>query len=158
MDHSTLDLDPSFTIGHSYFSHDQPGLPHNEDYKNILGSSSSYHFNNSYQACSFMNEHQYDGNNPPYLNSESTLYSLDSNVKKEKSVIDQCKEENNIPTVNRFTKINLSQNMTSVETPSTSMLSEHEHDLITKDYDRGDDENDVAGPSTFSYLDSLLQY
>ncbi|KAK1411915.1 hypothetical protein QVD17_32769 [Tagetes erecta] len=157
MDHSTPDLNPSFTIGHSYFPHDQPEeLP--EDYKNILGSSSSYDFNNTYQSSSFMmNEHQHVGNNPPYLTSESTLYSPDSNLKKEKSAVDQCREENNIPAVNRFTKNSLSQNMPSIEPSSTSMLSEH--DLRTNDYDQDDDEDDDdAGPSTFIEFDSFLQY
>ncbi|KAI3826374.1 hypothetical protein L1987_00421 [Smallanthus sonchifolius] len=79
MDHSTLNLDPSFTIGHPYFSHDLPETLQNEDYKNILVSSSNY---------------------------------------------------------------NLSKN-----------------DMKTTDYDRDDDDDeDDAGPSTFSELDSLLQY
>ncbi|KAL9997243.1 hypothetical protein Hdeb2414_s0642g00928441 [Helianthus debilis subsp. tardiflorus] len=160
MDHSGLNFDPSFSSGHSYFSHDQHEILQKEgDYKNIFVSSYNYKFDNdTNQASSSMSEHQYVGKNAQCLPSGSTLYSPNNGVKIEKNnAFDKRKMEHLIPTFNQVRKINVSNDvkvsndMTNNETSSTSMLSEH--DLRTREY-----YNDDSDTSTFSELDSLLQY
>ncbi|KAJ0793524.1 hypothetical protein HanOQP8_Chr01g0030401 [Helianthus annuus] len=163
MDHSGLNFDPSFTGSHSYFSNDQHEiLQKEEDYKNIFVSSYNNKFDNdAYQASSSMSEHQYVGKSAQCLPSGSTLYSPNNGIKIEKNnAFDKRKMEHLILTFNQVRKINvsndvkISNDMTNNETSSTSMLSEH--DLRTREYyNDDDDDND---PSTFSELDSLLQY
>ncbi|XP_076933081.1 NAC domain-containing protein 92-like [Bidens hawaiensis] len=151
MDHSTLNLNPSFTIGHPYFSCGQPNIFQFEDYKNTLVSSCSYNFDtNTYKDI-----HQYTS-----LASKSTLYLSNTSLKTEKkNVFDKREAEHLFPTFNQSRTISVthdtkvSNGMTNIEKSSTSMLSEHD---LRRGYDQDGDED--VDPSVFSELDSLLQY
>ncbi|PWA83653.1 No apical meristem (NAM) protein [Artemisia annua] len=150
MEHSALNNDTSFTFNPSYFSHDQREIHQREDHKDILGSTYSYNFDtNTYQAGPYMNEHQYASNA-----SGSTLNWSNKGHKLEKdNVVGECKVERYIstPSVSHDTGVSNDMTMTGTSS-STSILPKH--GLRMKDYDPDDD----IGPSTFSELDSLLEY
>ncbi|GKC08756.1 hypothetical protein Tco_1000366 [Tanacetum coccineum] len=155
MEHSGLNNDTSFTSNPSYFFHDQHEIHQREDHKNILGSSYKYNFDtNTYQAGPFINEHQYASRELVPHASGSTLYWSNKGHKLEKdNVVGQCKVEryNPIPSVSHDTRV--SNDMTTTGTSSsTSILPKH--GLRMKDFDPDDD----IGPSTFSELDTLLEY
>ncbi|GKA36992.1 no apical meristem protein [Tanacetum coccineum] len=155
MEHSGLNNDTSFTSNLSYFSHDQHEIHQIEDHKNILGSSYKYNFDtNTYQAGPFINEHQYAGKEIVPHATGSTLYWSNTGLKPEKdNVVGQCKVEryNPIPSVSRDTEV--SNDMTTTGTSSSTCILP-KHSLRMKDYDPDDD----IGPSTFSELDTLLEY
>ncbi|KAI3511921.1 hypothetical protein L1887_19082 [Cichorium endivia] len=159
MDPSTLKVDPSFDTEPYYYSYGQPEILQKEDYKNTIASSYNYNFNTiGYQANSYMNEHQYKGKNVQDLASGSTLYWPNMSLKKENENVDRYDVHQYILTTNQHDKISISQDtdvsndMTNTETSSTSKFSKY--GLKTRDCER----DDHVGTSTFSDLDSLLEY
>ncbi|KAI3738590.1 hypothetical protein L2E82_28627 [Cichorium intybus] len=158
-DPSALKVDPSFDTEPYYFYDGQPEILQKEDYKNTIASSYNYNFNTiGYQANSYMNEHQYKDKNVQDLASGSVLYWPNMSLKKENENVDRYDVDRYILTTNQHDKISISQDtdvstdMTNTETTSTSKFSKY--GLKTRDCER----DDHVGTSTFSDLDSLLEY
>ncbi|KVI00075.1 NAC domain-containing protein 92-like [Cynara cardunculus var. scolymus] len=149
MDPSAMNLDPTFATNPiCYFSHTRPEkLEDNQDYKNILVSSCNYNFDtNTYQTDL---SNQYVSKNLPYLASTSALYWSNTDFKKEK---DQHCIGSEKTSVSRDTGVSNEMTATTTETSFTSLLSKD--GLRHTEYDP----DDHVGTSTFSELDSLLEY